>query len=91
MVVDRLSKYVHVLALQHPYTASSVAQAIFSKIFKLHGLPESIVSDQDLIFTSGFWNELFKLSGSKLARSSTYHPQTDGQTEIVNRTIKLYV
>lgn len=87
VVVDRLSKYAHFLPMSHPYTASSVAHLFFMHIVRLHGLPASIVSDRDPVFTSVFWRELFILCGTKLAFSSAYHPQTDGQTEVVNRTI----
>ncbi|XP_068639336.1 uncharacterized protein [Aristolochia californica] len=60
-------------------------------IVRLHGPPETITSDRDAIFTSKFWGELFKLHGSKLAFSSSYHPQTDGQTKVVNCTLEMYL
>jgi transposase InsO family protein len=84
-VVDRFSKYCHFIALAHPYTAESVAQAFFSDIVRLHGVPQSIVSDRDPIFTSTFWSELMRLTGIRQHMSSVFHPQSDGQTEDANR------
>ena len=89
VVVDRLSKYSHFCALGHPYTASSVAQIFLDQIFRLHGMPSSIVLDRDVTFTSHFWTELFHHTGTKLKMSSGYHPQTDGQTEIINKCLEL--
>jgi hypothetical protein len=61
VVVDHLSKYAHFCALQHPFTTSIVAQLFMDHVFKLHGMPHSIVYDQDPTFTSNFWQELFRL------------------------------
>uniref|UniRef100_A0A0A8YRH5 Integrase catalytic domain-containing protein n=1 Tax=Arundo donax TaxID=35708 RepID=A0A0A8YRH5_ARUDO len=52
-----------------------------NNIFKLHGLPQAIISDRDRIFTSALWQELFRLAQTHLRLSSSYHPQTDRQTE----------
>jgi hypothetical protein len=90
VVVDRSSKYAHFVAL-HPYSAIIVAQEFFGNIFKLHGMPTSIVCDRDPTFTSNFWKELFCLQGTKFNFSSAYHPQTDDQIEIVNRTLEMYL
>jgi transposase InsO family protein len=90
-VVDRFSKYAHFIPLGHPYTAHSVARAFFHEIVRLHGIPESIVSDRDPVFTSSVWRELFQLAGVKLKMSTAFHPQTDGQSEAVNKTIAMYL
>nr|XP_023872616.1 uncharacterized protein LOC111985197 [Quercus suber] len=91
VVVDRLTKYTHFMALSHPYTAAKVANLYLHFVFKLHGMPSTIVSDRDPVFTSLFWKELMKLQGVKLAMSSAYHPQSDGQIEVVNKSLEHYL
>lgn len=59
-------------------------------IYKLHRMPVAIVSDIDKVFTSQLWQELFKLSGTELRMSSAYHPQSDGQTERVNKSVEAF-
>jgi hypothetical protein len=90
-VVDRFSKFAHFMALGHPYSAASVAKAFFEGIVWLHGIPCSIVSDRDTIFTSAFWTELFKMTGTKLQMGLAFHPQSDDQSEVVNRVLTMYL
>ena len=82
VVVDQLSKYAHFIPISHPYTTTKIAQVFIHNIFKLHGMPTSIITDRDPTFTSSFWREFFKLQGTDLKFTSAYHPQTDGQTNI---------
>ncbi|GJZ10397.1 putative mitochondrial protein [Tanacetum coccineum] len=91
VVVDRLSKYAHFVSMSHPYTAVQVAGLFLDNIYKFHGLPKTIVSDRDKVFTSLFWKSLFKMLKVELHMSSAYHPQTDGQTEAVNKTLECYL
>ena len=87
VMVDRLSKQAHFGPLPKSYTAARVADLFSHIVCKLHGIPPSIISDRDSIFLSHFWRALFSLSGTMLRRSTTYHPQTDGQTKVVNRVL----
>ena len=88
VIEDRLAKYSHFVPISHPYSIAKVASLYMHYIFKLHGMPTSIMSDKDAIFTSLFWSELFRLQGTNLAMSTAYHPQTNGQTKIVNRSLE---
>jgi hypothetical protein len=91
VVVDKLMKYAHFIYLGHPYTALSIAQTFLNHIYKLHGMPSIIILDRDRVFTSALWQELFKLTDTTLNMSSTYHPQTDGQTECLNQCLETYL
>lgn len=85
VVVDRISKYSHFSALMHPFTPSMVMQIIMDYIFKLHGMPMSIMSDQEPTFTSKFSQELFQLQDTQLKMITSYLPQADGKNESVNK------
>lgn len=84
VVVDRLTKFAHFVALPTSFTTASLASMFLTEIYRLHGAPKTIVSDRDKVFLSKFWKELFKAFGTHLAFSSSYHPQTDGHTEVLN-------
>jgi len=73
VVVDRLSKYAHFITLKHPYTAAVVAQVYMDNVYKLHGLPQTIVSDRDVVFLSKFWQSLFEVQGVQFHCSTAYH------------------
>lgn len=90
-VIDRFSKYAHFILLAHPYTVVTVSQAFFNEIVHLRSMPSSIVNDRDVVFTSSFWQELFKLAGVRLHMSTAYNPQSDGQSEVANKIITMYL
>jgi hypothetical protein len=77
--------------VKHPYTTANIAQLFMDNIVRLHGLPNSLVSDRDTIFLSKFWQQLFEVYKIDLKLSTAYHPQTDGQTERVNQCLEMYL
>jgi hypothetical protein len=82
-----ISKAAHFIPLAHLYNVTTVARAFFDSIVRLHGIPSSIVSNRDPVCTSRFWSELLSTAGVKLNLSSAFHPQSDGQSEVVNKII----
>lgn len=91
VVVDRLTKYAHFLALSHPYTVEQIVTVFMDNIVKLHGFPKEIISDRDRIFTSTLYQQIFKAFRVTLKFSTAYYPQTDGQTERVNQCLESYL
>ncbi|XP_052297225.1 uncharacterized protein LOC127902358 [Citrus sinensis] len=91
VVVDRLTKFAHFGPLPCQFTALKTAELFVDMVIKIHGFPSSIISDRDPVFLSNVWKQLFLLSGTILCHSTAYHPQTDGQTEVVNRGLEQYL
>ncbi|GKA29453.1 ty3-gypsy retrotransposon protein [Tanacetum coccineum] len=91
VIVDRLTKYAHFGVLPTSFNSPKVAELFLEIVVKHHGVPKTIVSDRDPIFVSNFRKQIFQLSGMKLNHSIAYHPQTDGQTEVVNQCLEQYL
>jgi hypothetical protein len=92
IIVDRFTKMAHFIPIKEKEkTAEGCAKLFLSNVWRLHGLPSSIVSDRDSVFTSSFWAELMKKLNIKRKMSTAFHPQTDGQTERVNQTLEHYL
>src|SRR5271169_3060821 len=89
--VDRLTKMCHLVPCLKTTTAPEFAKMFLDNIIRLHGIPDSLVSDRGSIFTSRFWKSLSKLMGLKQRLSTSFHPQTDGQTERMNQTVEQYL
>ena len=87
VVVDRFSKMAYFLPCSKTSDASKIAKLYFDEIVKLYGLPKTIVSNRDVRFMSYFWKTLWHLVGTKLKFSTAFHPQTDSQTKVVNRSL----
>ena len=90
VVVDRFSKYATFIAALTDCIAEGTTRLFLKHVVKYWGLLKFIISDHDPRFIGKFWTELFKLMGSELHFSTSFHPQTDGQTERVNVLLELY-
>ena len=91
VTVDCLLKHAHVIPTTSDVNSVGIAWLFCDHVWKLHGLPEEVISDCGTQFVSQFMQELNKLLGIKVAASTAYHPQSDGQTEQVNKEIKQYL
>jgi hypothetical protein len=86
--VDRLTKTAHFLPVHTTHRAEKYAEIYIDQIVCLHGIPRTIVSDREAPFVACFWEQLQESLGTHVIRSSTYHPQTEGQTERVNQILE---
>ena len=91
VVVDRLTKMGHFIPLPALPTAEATATALVRQVFRLHGLPNDVVSDRGSQFTSKFWTRFLQLLGAQVKLSTAFHPETDGQTERLNQTLEQYL
>jgi transposase InsO family protein len=86
--VDRVTKVAHFLSVKTTYTGPQLAELYMERVVCLHGVPKKIMSDRGTQFTSHFWRIVHKALGTQLNFSTTYHPQTDGQTERINQILE---
>ncbi|GJS76443.1 retrotransposable element Tf2 [Tanacetum coccineum] len=91
VVMDRLNKYAYFVPLSHTFTDAQIGQVFLDNVYKLYGLPKVIVSDRDKVFLSLSWKELFKALQVILHLTTAYHPQSDGQTEVVSMCLERYL
>ena len=91
VVVDRLTKMAHFVPTTERTSAEGLARLFRDNIWKLHGLPDSIISDRGPQFTAGIMKELNRMLGIKTKLSIAFHPQTDGQTERMNQELEQYL
>jgi transposase InsO family protein len=90
-VVDPVSKRAHFIPTNTTITAAGAARLFLHHVWKLHGLPRNVVSDRGVQFVREFTRELYRLLAIRIAASTAYHPQTDGQTERVNQEQEQYL
>ncbi|KAF8752795.1 hypothetical protein RHS01_07224 [Rhizoctonia solani] len=86
-VIDHLTCMTHLIPTRSDYTARDMAEVFHANVFRLHGIPEIIISDRDKLFTSIFWQTFYSLTGTEIRLSSAFHPQTDGMTERLIRSM----
>lgn len=91
VIVDRFTKQIHVLPTHTTLTAEGMVKLYQDNVFKLHGIPRTFIHDQGPQFATKFMNEFYRLLGIEANASTTYHPQTDGQTEQINQEVEQYL
>jgi len=91
VIVDRLTKYTHFIPYKETYTAEQLARIVIDRLIRYHGIPSSFVTDRDKLFTSNYWKTLVASIGIRHKLSTSFHPQTDGQTERMNQTLEAYL
>src|SRR3954467_10880735 len=88
VIVDRLTKSAHFIPVNHKDNAEKLVEVYIKEIVSKHGVPKKIVTDRESVFTLAFWKQLHEALGSKLDFSTTYHPETGGQTERTNQILE---
>jgi hypothetical protein len=88
VVINKFSKSTHFIPVKSTFKTINIAEIFMKEIFRLHGIPKMVISDRDVKFTSAFWKEFFAGLNTNLNFSTSYHLQTDGQTERTNQIIE---
>ena len=83
-----MSKSTHFIPVKSTYKTVQIANIFMREIFRLHGIPKTVISDRDVKFTSAFWKTFFTGLGTQINFNTSYHPQTDGQIERVNQVLE---
>lgn len=91
VAVDHFSKSAHFIAAKESWNANKLAESFFKQVFRLHGLPYTIVLDRGATFMSQFWTSVLRQLCNKPAPSTAFHPQTDGQVEKTNAVLEDYL
>ena len=91
VVVDYLTKDYYIIPCHSTTTAADLARLFVWEVWKLHSLPDSVVSDRGTLFVSDFWKAVCSILKIKVLLSTAYHPETDGQTERMNKSIAQYL
>ncbi|GKE73463.1 putative reverse transcriptase domain-containing protein [Tanacetum coccineum] len=88
VIIDSLTKFAHFLPIEETYSMEKLMRQYLKEVVSRHGVPISIISDRDSRFTSHFWQSLQEALDTRLDMSTTYHPQTDGQSEWTIQTLE---
>lgn len=91
VMVDRLTKYSHFIPYNEEYTAEKLAFLVLDRLIRYHGMPKVFITDRDKLFTSNYWKTLISTIGIQHKLSTSFHLQTDGQTERANQTLETYL
>jgi transposase InsO family protein len=91
VIVDHFSKMAHFVPCSKTISGKEIADLLLKSVVRLHSIPEDITFDQGPQFISHFWKQFLQILGTSLNLSLTYHPQTDGQTERVNKILEQYL
>jgi hypothetical protein len=88
VAIDRLTKVAHFIPMKQTSSTTDLVRLYIKEVVRLHGVPKSIVSNQDSKFVSKFWQSFHNAMGTKLDMSVAFHPQTDGQSEHIIHTLE---